>query len=147
MFGLNVSPALFWATIGLVLLIAELATVTFILCFFGLGALIVALTTWIALTPGINSQLVVFSISSVLMMLLLRKTARRLFFGTNDPPPEYVGQKVKTVKAIPVGGEGAVQYRGSEWIAFSDGADTIHEGDMVEIVAMEGIRVKVKTVR
>jgi inner membrane protein len=147
MFGMNFSPALFWATIGLVFLIAELATVTFILCFFGLGALIVALTTWIGLTPGMNSQLVVFSISSVLLMLLLRKTAKRLFFGTNDSPPEYVGQKVKAVKAIPVGGEGAVHYRGSEWIAFSDEADIINAGDMVEIVAMEGIRVKVKTVR
>ena len=146
MLEMTFSPALLWATLGLILLIAELATVTFILCFFGLGALIVALITWIGLTPGINSQLVVFSISSVLMMLLLRKSAKRLFFGINDPPPDYMGQKVKTIKAIPMGGEGAVQYRGSEWIAFSDEADIINEGDMVEIVAMEGIRVKVKTV-
>jgi membrane protein implicated in regulation of membrane protease activity len=50
------SPALVWAVVGLVLLIAELATVSFILCFIGLGALIVALTTWLSITPSFSSQ-------------------------------------------------------------------------------------------
>ena len=140
------SPALIWATVGLVLLIAELATMTFILCFLGLGAIVVSLTIWSGLTPGINYQLVVFSISSVLMMLLFRKTAKKLFPGSNDLPPDYLGHKVKVIKAIPSGGEGTIEYRGSDWIAFSDSPDIINEGDMVEIVAMEGIRVKVKTV-
>ena len=146
MFEMTFSPALIWATIGVVFLIAELATFTFILCFLGVGAIIVSLTTWSGLTPGINSQLVVFSISSVLMMLLFRKTAKRLFPGSNDLPPDYMGQKVKVIKAIPVGGEGAIEYRGSDWIAFSDDADIINEGDTVEIVAIEGIRVKVKPI-
>lgn len=140
------SPALIWATIGVAFLIAELATVTFILCFLGAGAIIVSLTTWIGLTPGINSQLIVFSISSILMTLLFRKTAKRLFFGRNDARPDYLGQKVKVIKVIPAGGEGTISYRGSDWIAFSDCAESIHEGDTVEIVASEGIRLKVKTV-
>ena len=41
------SPALVWAVVGLVLLIAELMAVSFILCFIGLGALVVALTAWL----------------------------------------------------------------------------------------------------
>ena len=145
MLEMSFSPALIWATLGVMFLIAELATLTFILCFLGVGAIIVSLTAWIGLTPGINSQLVVFSISSVLMMLLFRKTAKGLFFGSNDPSPDYMGQKVKVIKAIPVGGEGTIEYRGSDWIAFSDDADIINEDDTVEIVAIEGIRVKVKS--
>ena len=145
MLEMSFSPALIWATLGVIFLIAELATLTFILCFLGVGAIIVSLTAWIGLTPGINSQLVVFSISSVLMMLLFRKTAKGLFFGSNDPSPDYMGQKVKVIKAIPVGGEGTIEYRGSDWIAFSDDADIINEDDTVEIVAIEGIRVKVKS--
>jgi membrane protein implicated in regulation of membrane protease activity len=144
---ISLSPALIWAAIGLVLLIAELATVSFILCFIGLGAIIVACTTWIGFTPGLNSQLIVFSVSSLLLMLLLRKTAKKLFAGHNDVPPDYAGQKVYIVKEIPAGGEGVVKYRGSDWIAFSEESETIKEGTVVEIIAIEGIRVKVKSIR
>lgn len=140
------SPEIIWATIGLVLLAAELATFTFILSFFGLGAIIVSLATWGGLTPGLNGQLLVFSISSLLMLLLLRKSAKRLFAGTHDVPPDYMGEKVKVAKAIPPGGEGTIKYRGSDWFAFSETTETINEGDTVEIVAIEGIRVKVKPV-
>ena len=146
MFGITLSPAIVWAIIGIVFVIIELATFTFILSFLGVAAIIVSLTTWSGLTPGINSQLAVFSISSILMMLLLRKTARRLFAGTNDVKPDYMGQKVKVIRTIPVGGEGAIVYRGSDWIAFSDYADIIREGTVVEIVSIEGIRIKVKPV-
>jgi membrane protein implicated in regulation of membrane protease activity len=51
---------------------------------------------------------------------------------------------VKVVKAILVGGEGTISYRGSDWIAFSDSAETISEGSTVEIVSLNGIRAKVK---
>ena len=140
------SPALVWAAVGLLLLIAELATVTFILCFIGLGAIIVAGTTWMGLTPSFSSQLIIFSVSSLSLLLLLRKTAKKLFAGQADVPPDYAGQKVEIVKAIPAGGEGTIQYRGSDWIAFSDAPQTIPEGAVVQIEAIEGIRVKVKLV-
>ena len=146
MFEGGFSPELIWATIGVIFLIAELVTVTFILCFLGVGAIIVSLTTWIGLTPGINSQLVVFAVSSILLMLLLRKTAKKLFAGNSDVKPDYMGQKVKVIKSIPVGGEGVISYRGSDWIAFSDCTESIREGDTVEIVAIEGIKVKVKRI-
>lgn len=146
MFGFSLTPALIWAVVGLLLLIAELATVSFILCFIGLGALIVAFTTWIGITSSFSSQLVVFSVSSLLLLLLLRKTAKKLFAGHADMPPDYAGEKVKVIKEIPAGGEGAIQYRGSDWIAFSDTARVIPEGTVVQIEAIEGIRVRVKPV-
>ncbi|PKN19428.1 MAG: NfeD family protein [Deltaproteobacteria bacterium HGW-Deltaproteobacteria-6] len=140
------SPSLVWAVIGLLLLIAELATVSFILCFIGLGALIVAFTTWIGVTSSFSSQLIVFSASSLLLLLLLRKTAKKLFAGNADLPPDYAGQKVEVVKPIPAGSEGTIRYRGSDWIAFSDAPQTIPAGAFVQIEAIEGIRVKVKPI-
>ncbi|MBP7763665.1 MAG: NfeD family protein [Syntrophaceae bacterium] len=141
------SPALVWAVLGLVLLITELATATFILCFIGLGALLVALTTWLGLTPSLSSQLLVFTVSSLLLLFLLRKTAKKLFAGQADAPPDYAEQKVQVVRTIPPGGEGAIAYRGSEWIAFSDAPEPIPEGAAVRIETIEGIRVKVKPVQ
>ncbi len=140
------SPAVAWAVVGLLLLILELTTVSFILCFIGMGALIVAFTTWAGVTPTLASQLIVFSAASLLLLLLLRKAAKKLFAGHADVPPDYAGQKVAVVKAIPPGMEGTVQYRGSDWIAFSDSNQVIPEGAIVQIEAMEGIRVKVKPV-
>jgi len=146
MFDWSLTPALVWAVMGLVLLIAELATVSFILCFIGLGALVVALTTWLGVTASLTSQLIVFSVSSLLLLFLLRKTARKLFAGQADVPPDYAEQKVAVVKPIPPGGEGTIQYRGSDWIAFSDTPQTIPAGAVVQIENIEGIRVKVKPV-
>ena len=143
MYETFMSPVIVWAIVGIVLIIIELMSLTFVFAFFGVGALIVSLTTWVGITPGLDGQLVVFSVSSLLMTFVLRKMAKKLFFGSHDIPPDYKGEKVKVVKVIPVGGEGAVSYRGSEWIAFSDSAETIREGSTVEIVSLDGIRAKV----
>jgi len=142
----SLTPSLVWAVVGLLLLITELATVSFILCFIGLGALIVAFTTWMGLTPSFSSQLIVFTVSSLLSLVLLRKTAKKLFAGHADVPPDYAGQKVSVTKPIPPGGEGTIQYRGSDWIAFSETSQTIPAGAVVQIEAIEGIRVKVKPI-
>lgn len=140
------SPAVVWAVVGLLLLILELTTFSFILCFIGLGALAVAGTTWAGITTTFASQLIVFSASSLFLLVLLRKTARRLFAGHADAPPDYAGQRVPVVKTIPAGGEGTILYRGSDWIAFSDTTQIIPEGAVVQIEAIDGIRVKVKPV-
>lgn len=143
---LSFSPALAWAVVGLLLLIAELATMSFILCFIGLGALIVAAATWVGLTPSVSGQLILFSVSSLLLLFLLRKTARKLFAGHADAPPDYAGEKVPVIQTIPAGGEGAIRYRGSDWIAFSAETKEIPEGTLVQIETIEGIRVKVKRI-
>jgi membrane protein implicated in regulation of membrane protease activity len=143
MFETFASPVTIWAIIGIVLIIIELMSLTFVFVFFGVGALIVAVTTWIGITPGLSGQFAVFAVSSLLMMFVLRKTAKKLFFGIHDISPEYKGQKVKVVKEIPVGGEGAISYRGSIWIAYSESADKIREGSTVEIISIDGIRAKV----
>jgi membrane protein implicated in regulation of membrane protease activity len=141
--GPFMSPVILWAIVGVVLIILELTHFTFVFTFFGAGALIVSATTWAGITPGLSSQLAVFSLTSLLLMFLLRKTAKKLFFGSHDIPPDYKGQKVKVVKEIPVGGEGSISYRGSVWIAFSEYLEVIPEGSTVEIIAIEGIRTKV----
>lgn len=141
------SPVIVWAIIGVLLIIVELMSVTFVFAFFGVGALIVSVTTWADVTPGLNSQLLVFAVSSILLMLAFRKTAKKLFFGHHDVSPAYKGEKVKVVKAIPGGGEGAISYRGSEWIAFSESAGMIAEGTMVEIESLDGIRAKVTPIK
>lgn len=141
------SPATIWAIIGVALIIIELMSVTFVFAFFGVGALIVSVTSWTGITPTLNSQIAVFAVSSLLLMLAFRKTAKKLFFTSHEKMTDYKGQKVTVVKAIPPGGEGAISYRGSQWIAFSESAETIREGSTVEIVSLDGIRAKVASIK
>ena len=60
---MNIDPVIVWFVIGLVLALLEFALPGVILIFFGMGAWIAAITTYIGLTPGIGSQLIAFSIS------------------------------------------------------------------------------------
>jgi len=140
------SYSVMWAILGIVLIVAELMTMAFVLVFFGLGSLLTALLTWLGITPDFKSQLLVFSISSSGMLLMLRTFAKKRFFRRADVSQEFVGQKVKVTKAISVNSEGAVSYRGSEWIAFSDSNEVIPAGSMAEIIGTEGIRVKVRKI-
>lgn len=140
------SHSLLWAIIGIILIIAEVATMSFFLIFFGLGALLTALLAWSGITPGIESQLIVFAVSSLAMLAALRRFAKNLFFSKADASQDSVGQRALVSKMIPAGNEGAVTFRGTEWIAFSDTSETIPAGSTVEITGTEGIRLKVRRI-
>jgi len=140
----NFSPVLIWSIIGVVLIIVEVSSFTFVLCFFGIGALLVAFTAWIHLTTEIYSQVISFSIISVGLMILMRKTLKKLFPGTKDKTPDYIGKKAKVTKKVLPSEDGTISYRGSEWIAFCDENETFQEGEIVEIIDMDGIRMKIK---
>jgi membrane protein implicated in regulation of membrane protease activity len=135
-----------WAILGIILIAAELMTMAFVLVFFGLGALLTALLTWLGIIPDFTSQLLVFSVSSLGMLLILRTFAKKQFFRKSEVSQEFIGQKVKVTKAVSVESDGAVSYRGSEWIAFSDSKEPIPSGAMAEIIGTEGIRVKVRKI-
>ncbi len=73
-------PEIIWFLIGLALLIMEFVLPGLIIAFFGVGAWIVALVCLIT-DIGINTQLIIFIISSVLSLLCLRKWLKGVFMG------------------------------------------------------------------
>jgi membrane protein implicated in regulation of membrane protease activity len=44
-----------------------------------MGALITAVFIWLGMTPGINSQLVCFVVSSTVTAMLFRRTVKKMF--------------------------------------------------------------------
>lgn len=133
-----------WAILGVVLVIAELVSFTFFLSFLAFGAFVTAVTSGLGVTVSLSAQLAVFCAASLFSTLLLRQTARRLFFGHGDMSSEHLGQQVKVTEPIPEKGEGQVEYRGSRWVAFSDYRGEIPEGTIVTVVAVDGVRLKVR---
>lgn len=141
-------PVQLWAIIGILLIIADIFSLTFFLFFLGVGALVTAVFIQLGIAQGLGGQLLCFALSSLVVTVLFRSTVKRMFGRKAGPGDysEYVGQRATVSVPIPPGGEGKVSYRGSDWIAFSESASGIAAGAAVTIVAVEGIKFKVNPV-
>jgi inner membrane protein len=144
------NPELFWFIIGLVLLVSELMLPGFVIVFFGIGAWFAALTSALGLTPGINSQLIVFLVSSILSLVFFRKKGKQFFEGKvsgilphGASMDEVRGDKATAVTDIVPGRtDGKVEYHGTNWTA--EGEQHIQKGQMVEIIERNNLVLKVK---
>lgn len=137
-----------WVIAAALALIAELFTISFFFMFLGIGAAVTALLTWLGITPDSVSQLVCFTVVSLVSLALFRRYAVR-FFGKNEKVDRYqdfVGYRGTVSVPIPENGEGKIHYRGTEWIALSHDGKAIAEGINVTIRRMDGIRVVVEAV-
>lgn len=143
-------PELIWFLVGLLLMLLEFVVPGFIIFFFGVGAWIVAL---ICLFTGIsiNTQLIVFLITSILLLLLLRKSMSRVFVGykkygkpSDDDRSEFVGKRAVVVRKIDPAAGGKIELHGTSWSAESETGEFIEEGTVVEITGKQGLTLKVR---
>ncbi|MFB0553611.1 MAG: NfeD family protein [Phycisphaerae bacterium] len=142
-------PEIIWFLIGLVLLIMEFVLPGLIIAFFGVGAWIVALVCLIT-DIGINTQLIIFIVASVLSLLFLRKWLKGIFIGHSvskqdlkEDLEEFIGQKAVVKEKITPKAGGKVEFHGTNWLAEAD--EEIAVETIVEIVGKENITLKVKT--
>lgn len=146
---MSLDPVLLWFLAGLALVLAEFMMPGVILVFFGIGAWLAALTTWLGLTPGWTSQLLTFAVASLALLIPLRRWARLRFFGYvgagQDPGlnlDDLAGGEVVVTEEIPAGGAGRVEYKGAAWKARSD--THLPTGAPAAIVRAEGITLVVR---
>lgn len=143
---------LIWFLVGLVLILLEFAAPGVIVVFFGVGAWITALTTWIGLTDGLAGQLVAWSGSSVLLLVLLRRRLADRFHGfesgQQDPMANLddpLGTEVLVTRDIgPEHRDGRVEYKGAEWTAVA--AESVVAGRLAVITAVDGLTLHVRPV-
>lgn len=135
-----------WLLCGVIGLALELILPGLIVLFFGCGALLTGIATWIFPSLQIEGQLIVFVVSSVVLLLVFRKMLRNRFFNKSkesddELADEYIG---KTAVALTdfANGHGEVEFKGSKWEALS--ADEIRKGDTVVISSRESIKLTVE---
>lgn len=144
-FGLD--PALFWAIVGVILIFMDLFIPSFVIAFFGGGALVTAITTYLGITPGYASQLLVFIISSIALLVTLRRALKRLLVGDTSKEDDQqfdveIGKVIPVIEEInPEKGTGRVRYQGTDWGASA--VSIIPEGESVKIVGRENLTLKV----
>ncbi|MFD1141279.1 NfeD family protein [Larkinella insperata] len=142
------TPSQIWAVLGLLFLIAEMVSISFVFAFLSAGALVTALLTWLGLTSDVSAQLLCFSVVTIIALVAGRKPLRRWFESRTKKQEyvEYVGDRANVTQTIPAHGEGRIFYRGTEWIAISETDESILSGRQVVIKRMDGIRAVVNQV-
>lgn len=142
------SPALFYLTVALVLIGAELLVMQFSLFwffFFGVGAMVASLLSWAM--PELSWAVVtlVFLLSSVVVSAGLYGPLRR---WQNKPSViagnDAIGQSATVIKKISSDKPGKVSWSGTDWPAEVAEGDSFAVGDVVTIDQLEGIRLIVR---
>jgi membrane protein implicated in regulation of membrane protease activity len=139
-------PEVIWFIIGLVLLLLELVMPGFVIFFFGVGAWITALLCLFT-DPGINVQVVVFAVSSVLTLIIFRRMIKNKFIYNKDDRSEAVEDEFTGKEAIAIADfrpdkTGKVEFKGTSWNAESE--SEIKAGQIVVIIEKENIKLIVE---
>jgi len=132
-----------WAALGLVLAAGEILTPGgFFVIFFGLGALVVAGLAFVGLASALSFQILLFSVFSVASLLLFRNPLLR-WMGRHTPKTadvdSFVGELAVAASAIPPGGVGQAQLRGSAWNARNGSQTAIPAGGRCRVTRVEGL--------
>lgn len=133
----------FWLLLGLALLISEFFAPGLIAAFFGIGALVVGVLTWLGVIETLPVQLLTFALISVVTLFALRRHFRNwLRGGVSDRSEGYsqddglVGSRVLVASDF-ANGTGAVQLNGAKWDAESD--EPLKAGDAAWVTRHRGI--------
>ncbi len=135
-----------WALIGIVCIGLEMLVPGFVIFFFGMGALLTALTS---LIPGIADilwlQILLFIVYSVCSLVFLRKQFKKIFAGTvfdtrrmsdEDIGTGGVAEVLETISPVK---DGRIRFRGTTWNARTSGTDTFAPGASVRVISREGL--------
>jgi membrane protein implicated in regulation of membrane protease activity len=132
-----------WAALGLLLAAGEILTPGgFFVIFFGLAALVVALLAFVGLADALSFQILLFSVFTVVSLLLFRNPLLRWMARHTPKTVEVdtlVGELAVASSAIPPGGVGQAQLRGSAWSARNASQAAIAAGSRCRVTRVEGL--------
>lgn len=140
-----VIPILVWVVVGFVLLAAEMVTLTFVLAFFGIGALVVALLKWLLGLESVPVEILIFAAVSVSGLLFLR----RKFQSTWSPKETVATDEGKIIFLscdVPARSRRQIEYQGSTWTAENETLVHLPMGTRVQIVRTDGLTLIIKGV-
>lgn len=139
------NAAVIWFIVGFVFFLLEFAIPGFILFFFAVGAWVVAILS-LFLDLSINSQLIIFLVTSIVTILLFRKWVKKIILvkqHSSEIEDEFIGKIGKAETFIGPGQNGKVDFKGTSWDARSE--DVVEKGEQVTIVGNDSILLIVKS--
>lgn len=136
-----------WLIAGVVLLVAELVHNAFVVCWFGVAALLVAAASSLGMSQ-LASQLMLFAAASALLVVTSQALLKPWLRSRKGAPRTNVEALVGALGDAPSGvgllpGEGRVQLQGLDWAARAADDRPIPRGARVRVVAVEGVTLVV----
>lgn len=141
---LNLGPW-FWLILGFLLLGLEVLIPGTFMLWFGVAAVVTGGLV-LAIPMGVQAQIIIFSIASVISVFI----GRYLYSASNSTSEnpllhkrgqQLIGQTFKVTQVIE-NGKGKVKVGDSEWIVKGEDADV---GTIVKVVALDGNSLIVET--
>ncbi|MFW5894541.1 MAG: NfeD family protein [Bacillota bacterium] len=130
-----------WFAVILIAAFIEITTMDLTSLWFSISA--VASFILAILGVQIIWQVLAFIVISTILLLSVRPLVRNYFrtniVGTNADA--LVGKIAMCTKEIVPNDRGEVKVDGKYWTAIASGDETIHVGDKVEILAIEGVKL------
>lgn len=131
-----------WIFVAAVCFIGEILTAGFFILWFGIGASVAAILSYLGFDSLIQS--IAFILVSLILLLVSRPFALRV---TKDSPKKatserLIGQKGIVVEEISLQNGGIVKVEGDTWRAVSN--QNIKEGEFVYIDEIKGVKLIVR---
>ncbi|AXQ13739.1 MULTISPECIES: NfeD family protein [Shewanella] len=142
-------PMLYWALIGIVLMLAELILPGGIVVFLGAACLLVAGAIWVGLVEGWAQSLTLWFISSIVLLLSFRQLTQRLVggdshVGNTDEELDLFNLPARVKETIGPGEKtGRIEFQGADWPALGDGSE-IPVGTRVKVICRDNIALVVE---
>lgn len=138
-----------WIWIGILVatLLLEVETAGILVSiWFSLGALVALVVFWLG--GSIPLQVIMFLITAIASLLAIRPIASNYFRGNTVPTNQdrIIGAQATLLVPITATSWGQVKVYGSVWSAQSVDKKSIDEGQLVEVIAIEGAKLIVKAV-
>jgi len=136
-------PSAFLAA-GLILLVLEMASLTFYMAALGFASLLTALVTWFYPMQDWQAA-AVFAVCAAVSLPLAHWLRHRMQGGQADPLLDM--DKGSRVTVAETGHHNIkVRYRDSLWEAVWEGSGTPQVGQPAEVVARDGARLRIRPV-
>ena len=136
-----------WLIIAGLFFVGEIATVGFLIFWFGIGALIAMIVSFF--TSNIIIQTTIFVISSTILIFAPKPFVKKFadVKRTNTNVYSIIGKKALVIKTIdPIHSVGQIKINGEVWTAESENNQVIDEGSEVEILEIKGVKAIVKPI-
>ena len=139
---MNLTPTFFWVVTGLVLIIAEMFSLSLVLLFFGVSALLVAVAKYLGLN-NLPLEIALFAVLGIGSMLLFRKKLRSSLHSQSGLSIDR-NAPILLPEDLPAHGTASVIYQGVTWTAVNETDSDLKKGTKVFVHRTEGVKLIVR---
>lgn len=135
---------LVWLILGLGMLVTEMLSMTFVLVFFGVGALVSALLAAVGIDSLAIQILACAAVGVCGLFLFRKKLLSGLKADGQTSGNDILDEKIMLDQDIAARSQATISYRGAPWTALNQSEINLKQGEMIRIIRIEGVKLVVE---